>query len=80
MIVCHKIVNTVMPKLSYDNVTMLDNMTRQCDTVMSPDGLGKPPRTPRIKAFSPMSNQGKTYINIKKLKQNSAQQAGNEIL
>ena len=27
-----------MPKLSYDNVTMLDNMTRQCDTVMSPDG------------------------------------------
>ena len=35
---CHKIVNTVMPKLSYDNVTMLDNMTRQCHTVMSPRG------------------------------------------
>ena len=27
-----------MPKLSYDNVTMLDNMTRQCDIVMSPGG------------------------------------------
>ena len=27
-----------MPKLSYDNVTMLDNMTRQCHTVMSPRG------------------------------------------
>ena len=27
-----------MPKLSYDNVTMLDNMTRQCYTVMSPRG------------------------------------------
>ena len=27
-----------MPKISYDNVTILDNMTRQCDTVMSPDG------------------------------------------
>ena len=35
---CHKTINTVMPKLSYDNVTMLDNMTRQCHTVMSPSG------------------------------------------
>ena len=38
IIFCYKTVNTVMPKLSYDNVTMLDNMTRQCDTVMSTGG------------------------------------------
>ena len=38
IIFCHKTVNAVMPKLSYDNVTVLDNMTRQCDTIMSPHG------------------------------------------
>ena len=27
-----------MPKLSYDNVTMLDDKTRQCDIVMSAGG------------------------------------------
>ena len=30
--------HTVMPKLSYDNVTMLDDKTRQCDIVMSAGG------------------------------------------
>ena len=55
-----------MPKLSYDNVTMLDNMTRQCDTVMSPDGHD----SPTFKGPSPRRKHPDRKIlrNIKKNK------------